>query len=118
MNARKQRVFTRLYGIRFDTTPAESRLISRIAARASAVAKKDGWEYARLDAERDLTACHCNGCPLRLAELAKEDSSTFGHDVFGIRKYLDRRTGKLTDFFNPRLSLSMAGITTSRKRAG
>lgn len=51
----------------------------------------------------DLNACHSNGCPLQLAELLAADRFDFTHDIFGIRKAINRTTGKLTeDFFTPR----------------
>jgi hypothetical protein len=50
----------------------------------------------------DITACHLNGCPLRLGELLGADDANFAHDVFGIRRHLNRETGKLEDCFCPR----------------
>lgn len=52
----------------------------------------------------DIEATHCNGNPLRLQELLEADDANFGHDVFGINKYLNRDTGKLSDHFMPRFS--------------
>ncbi len=88
--------------IRFDSTKKDARLITRIAARAVAAAAMAGWHYAPSDAEMDLTACHRNGCPLDLAALAEADDFNFSHDVFGIRRHLNRKTGLLMDFFTPR----------------
>lgn len=53
----------------------------------------------------DITACHANGNPLRLAELLKADDGNFGHDVFGIRRFIDRTTGRLMGHFRPRYSV-------------
>lgn len=50
----------------------------------------------------DLTATHLNGCPLDLDALLAMDDSNFLHDVAGIRRHLDRRTGQLTGEFRPR----------------
>lgn len=88
--------------IRFDSTPKDAELISKIADRAVTAAAEAGWHYAMSDAEMDLTACHLNGNPLDLAALAEADDFNFSHDVFGIRKHLNRKTGKLMDFFTPR----------------
>lgn len=52
----------------------------------------------------DIRACHANGTPLRLEELLRADDGNFGHDVFGIRRYIDRTTGQLTDCFLPRFT--------------
>jgi hypothetical protein len=50
----------------------------------------------------DITAIHCNGTPLRLADLAAADDFGFFHDVYGINRHIDRDTGTLTGFFLPR----------------
>lgn len=50
----------------------------------------------------DLTACHCNGCELDLDRLLLAPDPDFGHDVCGIRRHIDRRTGKLGGCFLPR----------------
>ena len=52
----------------------------------------------------DLTACHANGNPLRLAELLAADDGNFAHDIFGINRHLNRQTGELMDCFSPRYS--------------
>ena len=53
----------------------------------------------------DLTACHRNGCPLKLAELEQADISDFVHDVAGITQHIDRVTGELGGCFLPRCSV-------------
>lgn len=74
--------------------------VAKIAKRAHELSK---GRYSLLDAQMDVTACHLNGCPLLLAELAEAaDNFDFIHDVFGIRRHLDRETGELTDCFLPR----------------
>jgi hypothetical protein len=50
----------------------------------------------------DLNACHSNGMPLQLEELLKADIFDFTHDIYGIRRHIDRTTGKLQDSFVPR----------------
>lgn len=50
----------------------------------------------------DLTACHLNGCPLDLDGLIKADDFDFFHDVYGVRRHLNRTTGRLENFFCPR----------------
>jgi hypothetical protein len=54
--------------------------------------------------QMDLAACHCNGCPLQLTELLDADDFNFSHDIFGIRRHLNRTTGKLDDRFLPRFA--------------
>jgi len=91
---------------KFKVTRQEIKLIFKIAKRAVALAEKDGFEYRINDALMDLGACHCNGCPLDLEKLPAFEDGDFGHDVFGIRRFLDRKTGKIPpDRFDPRCSL-------------
>ena len=56
----------------------------------------------RMSASMDLTACHLNGCPLKLQALLDSEPGDFRHDVFGIFKHIDRATGELTRCFLPR----------------
>lgn len=86
--------------IQWTATRTEMALIARIAARATKLAK--GYEYQT--ALMDLEACHCNGCPLALELLLEADDGNLMHDVFGIRRHIDRETGKLGDCFSPRYS--------------
>ena len=57
-----------------------------------------------IELEMDLTALHLNGTPMKLRELLKASAVDFEHDIIGIRRYIDRRTAVLTDFFLPRYS--------------
>lgn len=59
----------------------------------------------RLTIDMDLTACHANGMPLDLCKLLDAPKADFGHDVYGIRKFLDRETGQLTGCFVPRCAM-------------
>lgn len=95
--------------VHFDVSPADARLIGKIAQRASRVAADAGVSYSVLDARMDVTATHANGTPLDLAALYIAKTSDFAHDVFGIRRHLDRTTGKMTACFVPRYA--------TRKRA-
>lgn len=90
--------------IDFKATRDEHKTIINIAQRAHAMAKEMGVEYPVLEADMDITACHLNGCPLKLSELASADNFNFAHDVFGIRRHIDRQTGKLGDCFLPRFA--------------
>ena len=88
--------------ISFKTTATEQEMISSIAERAIRAARKVSIEYPFVDAMMDITAVHANGMPLRLAELLEADDFDFNHDIFGIRRHLDRQTGTLRDCFVPR----------------
>lgn len=52
--------------------------------------------------EMDLTATNANGCPLNFDALLTFDDFNFSHDIEGIMKHLDRRTGELQNYFLPR----------------
>lgn len=80
------------------------RTISEIADRAGRMAARQGFEYSKIDAMMDLEACHSNGNPLRLVDLQLADDTNFAHDVFGIRRHLNRETLKLENCFSPRYS--------------
>lgn len=88
----------------FLVSDAEARVITAIADRASECAERAGHVYSSLDARMDITAVHANGCPLRLQDLRDADNLNFTHDVFGIRRHLDRHSGKLTNSFLPRFA--------------
>src|SRR5262245_27277795 len=87
-----------------NRTPEEHKLITEIAARAVRVATRMKRRVDQIDLMMDLSACHANGCPLKLKELADADEFNFIHDIFGIQRHLDRKTGKLTGFFSPRFT--------------
>ena len=93
------------FEVSFKVSRDEQKIISAIAARAVSMATAYGAPaYGFMDAEMDITAVHANGRPLRLQELASADDFNFAHDVFGIRRHLNRETGQLEDCFLPRFS--------------
>lgn len=88
--------------IRFNTTRRDAMLIDRIAHRAT----RAGLLLTdRLSLEMDLTATHLNGCALDLARLLEADDFNFAHDVCGIQRHLDRKTGGLLRLFRPRCAV-------------
>lgn len=95
-------------GIKWNVTGEDEDLIRQIVSRAIDD-NKDLIIY-RADSEMDLTACHLNGCPLKLKEFLAADEANFGHDFFGIRRFLDRETGKLTNCFLPRFYKSKKAV--------
>ena len=86
----------------FDASVEEAHLIQQIVDRFKLAFPDDNRPALFL--QMDITACHCNGTPLRLVELLAAEESDFNHDVAGICKHINRRTGKLTDCFSPRYS--------------
>ncbi len=92
--------------ISFDTTSNETFLIMAIIDRAGPLLLQHAptLKYARQEMHMDLAACHANGCELRLEELRNASDYEFMHDVLGIRKHINRNTGKLGPEFKPRFS--------------
>lgn len=65
---------------------------------------------ARMDPSLDRTAVSMdvitvhNVVGLKLDDMLSADDLNFAHDVFGIRRHLDRETGQLKDHFLPRFA--------------
>jgi hypothetical protein len=54
----------------------------------------------------DLMACHANACALDFKSMLEGPLQDLSHDIYGIRKHINRDTGKLEDFFTPRYALA------------
>lgn len=96
--------------IKFTASKFEIKKIVAIAQRADSVAKDAGVRYDYTAILMDLEACHCNGTPLDLDGLLTANPLDFSHDIFGIRRHIDRDTGKLCGIFQPRHA--MGKVTT------
>ena len=92
------------YVVSFDTTQEDAATILKIAQRAVGMFQRREQAPTVQSVAMDVTACHANGCPLRLLDLLMADSFNFAHDVFGIARHIDRDTGKLGGHFSPRFS--------------
>lgn len=90
--------------INWNASREDAAIIERIARRAVNEAASVCVELDLLETEMDVTACHLNGCPLRLVELLEADAFNFSHDLVGIHNNMDRTTGKLTGHFLPRFA--------------
>lgn len=88
--------------ISFRTSEEDFAKLNAIADRAVSLAATCGFQYDKSDALMDVTACHANGCRLDLDKLARADAFNFAHDVFGIRRHINRETGALENCFVPR----------------
>jgi hypothetical protein len=88
--------------LKWDATSQEFDLIDAIANRAVKLAAAHGVAYPKYEALMDVTSAHRNAYHLRLGELLEADDFNFAHDVFGIRRHLNRETGRLEDCFVPR----------------
>jgi hypothetical protein len=87
-------------GINWEITNDDARIVLDIVQRAFELRLITPSE--KRTTSMDITACHCNGCPLDLAGLLATDPGNFAHDVRGIIQHIDRNTGELMDFFTPR----------------
>lgn len=90
--------------LKFTVTDAEKLVIRFIVKRAIKLGKEWSLPVDPMDIEMDLRATNANGCPLDFDKLLTAPNGDFGHDVWGIRRHLNRETGKLGDFFLPRCS--------------
>lgn len=81
---------------KWKATPEDAKLIGDIATRAWYLLtnKRRSQDLERI--AEDLTACHLNGCPLRLSAMLYGADHDLMQDITLIFKHLDRRTGKLT----------------------
>jgi hypothetical protein len=90
--------------IDFSTTKEEMDLIVKIAKRAEPMFADAGIGWDQVGFLMDMRACHANGTPLDFERLLSFPDFDFAHDVFGIRRHLDRSNGEIKDFFLPRCS--------------
>jgi uncharacterized protein DUF6874 len=89
----------------FRVSDADRRLILAIAERAVALDLQgrdlDGVPRTKIAVVMDLAVAH-NACPLKLAELLAADDANLAHDIGGIGRHLNRKTGELGGLFQPR----------------
>lgn len=91
-----------IVGICMATNNEDEAMIRKIVARAVELHETlYNATPSRLSLSMDLTIAH-NHQPLDLTRLYAASDSEFAHDVFGIRRHLDRETGKLPKWFSPR----------------
>lgn len=83
-----------------NCTKAEEGTISKIVKRAHAFY---GGKIDTLSFNMDIHAVHAKE-PLRLKAWLMADNFNFLHDVSGIIRFMDRKTGLLPEWFSPRYS--------------
>lgn len=88
--------------INWKVSLEDTALIERVADRVMRVSNLD-WDATHL--QMDLTACHNNGCPLRLQDMLDAKPFDLMHDILGINRHINRETGQLEDSFVPRFAV-------------
>ncbi|MCL2297779.1 MAG: hypothetical protein FWC38_00480 [Proteobacteria bacterium] len=92
--------------ISFKCTKKESEIIEKIVERffkEDLHLEKHGYAgLSKQDVEMYCAATHANGCRLNFEKLLSAPDFDFFHDIFGMIRYLDKKTGKLTQCFLPR----------------
>lgn len=91
--------------VSFKCSMAELIKIDQICERAEALYKKAGAPFHLLSAKMDLACVQAGECPLRLDDLAAADDFNLIHDVSGIARHLNRKTGQLENNFRPRFAM-------------
>lgn len=90
-----------LFGKGYKPTPDEKKYLPLVVARAKPMAAEVGRPIDWTSFEMDLVAAN-RDCGIDWEKLLKADDATFGHDVWGIRRFIDRDTEKLGGNFLPR----------------
>lgn len=88
-------------------TEDEAKAVERIVERAAVMETAHGSKLDRLSLRMDLGATHAK-CPLELKRLAEFPDFDFAHDIYGIMRHMNRRTGELEDCFVPRCAARVA----------
>ena len=97
--------------ISFDCPKEDVEKVVEIAKATISACKAYGIEHDnRTTVMMDLMACNANGCPLDWDRLLKFDDANLLHDVLGIRKHINRTTGKLEGCFVPRCADQRVGV--------
>lgn len=83
--------------INWDITTEDQNKINAICERVLKTINCD-----KLGLLMDVTTTHLNGCPLDLDGLLISENFDFFHDIVGIARNIDRKTGQLKNCFLPR----------------
>lgn len=88
----------------FKISPEDRVIVDKIVTKTREMALAYGIDYTVSEISMDLIAAHeVSPLPLqKLLDTADTNLSDFSHDVFGIRRHINRTTGELQDAFVPR----------------
>lgn len=90
--------------INWNLSLEEEKLVGQIANRAIKKVRSIYPKFSKMDLIMDITATHNENDKLRLEEWLNADDSNFYHDIFGIMRHMNRETGQLENFFEPRFT--------------
>jgi hypothetical protein len=91
----------------FDLEPEDYQLLLAIVRRLKSTKNfklEDFWGD-ETDFKMDLTVTHNHAVKLDFGKLLDAPDSVFFHDIMGIRRGLNRETGKLDNLFLPKCTL-------------
>jgi len=91
--------------INFDCSENDAQLVIHIVNRALELVAPHKVKIDSVESTMDIVATHCNGCPLDLFAFLLSNNNDFMHDFSGIYRFIDRKTGKLTNNFLPRCAM-------------
>jgi len=90
--------------INWDLSLEEEVLVGKIAEKAIKQVKLIYPKISKLDLIMNIVAVHNENGKLRLEDWLNADDQNFFHDIFGIMRHIDKETGKLKNFFEPRFT--------------
>jgi hypothetical protein len=91
--------------VEFSMGREELELVKQIAERVeelTAAMQIEGMQYDRHELVMDLDAAYTSAGPVNLTRLLESPDADFLHDIYGIRRHIDRASGELTGCFMPR----------------
>lgn len=94
----------KIVALSFDVSPHEAAIIGQIVQRAIYNAHCAAVKLDHVQIAMDVTACHCNGTPIKLLQLLMADNSDFDRDIIGIGRNINRENGQLMNSFKLRFS--------------
>jgi hypothetical protein len=86
----------------FQATEAERAILRKISDRAAELSIEFEIPYPTLELEMDLLAAREDIVTLDLRRLLDSPIADFSHDIFGIRRFINRTTGEVEGCFVPR----------------
>lgn len=90
--------------VSFAATADELKAVEYIIKRYEGAQRTKFSAARKSNLAMDLLACHANGCPMDFLRMSTAPLFDLAHDVLGIEKHIDRKTGHLDNRFLPRFA--------------